>query len=151
MIITPPPPVKFECPQCGQPIEAHGDMRGDRIKCPGCGAEIRVVESRKNAPTATVSEKPNLTTKEVAAEYSGRGFLLKANELYGIGGIFNAIAWISFAIGCLCLLVSAAKTSDGSDIKIPLEAAGGCFGLFMVLYVITQLLHIRALLHRQQK
>ena len=40
----------FNCPYCGQPIDAPVDMFGQLIECPSCKQTIEVAKTQANAP-----------------------------------------------------------------------------------------------------
>ncbi len=47
--------VEFDCPACGEPVCAGGDLAGQDVTCPHCSVEVRVPGT---APAATDSGEP---------------------------------------------------------------------------------------------
>jgi hypothetical protein len=50
--------IKFDCPECGEPMEIGDKMAGKEVRCRGCDEPVRVPrESRKDKPVRRRQEK----------------------------------------------------------------------------------------------
>jgi HEAT repeat protein len=63
-VLVGPPEIKFDCPNCGQRLEAPADLYGQNVACPKCEAEIIIPQP------ATSSH--SLRAKVAAAEALGQ-------------------------------------------------------------------------------
>jgi len=115
--------LKIICPGCGQKIEAPDGARNQRIKCPTCENEF-----------VGDPEKP-------------RSFS-KVDDIRNTAGNFRALAIFFALVGVFFLVVSGicllANDSGVSGVYI------GCslIGFSLWLYLIAQVMHIRANTHK---
>lgn len=42
--------IRFECEECGEPLQADVSLRGETEACPNCGNTIRVPADAESAP-----------------------------------------------------------------------------------------------------
>ncbi len=72
---------KFNCPQCGQPIEADESFRGETVECPHCGKGIvvpRATTNREKSPKLRrIRQK---STTDSSAGLQPTSIFMQANE-----------------------------------------------------------------------
>jgi hypothetical protein len=128
----------FKCSYCSHLIEAPDEMLGQQIVCSCCGREQTVramVVPPVRAARSQTSDAEKITQL-------ARGFVM----------------WtmILILIGCLGTLVLLWLLT-GADYGIPNLAiigvlfCGSCFGLAFWLYLVGQIIHIRALLAKRKE
>lgn len=50
---------KFDCPHCGQSLEAHEDMLGETIDCPSCGGTLELPKPEPAPPPRPRPQPPH--------------------------------------------------------------------------------------------
>ena len=135
--------IKFECPTCHQPMEAEPEFT--LINCPGCGAKFYPKPSARYSPqevaAATALNRKQLADLGTAKREPrlSRLSVREKGENFAVGAaIFLVLGGVSFLIGLIGLV-------DGGSAGW-LVAGAGCVGIAFGLYLIAQLLHIRAAL-----
>ena len=117
--------IKFNCPACGQKIEATDEVQNQRLKCPSCDNEF--------VPTA-----PPLMPKKFS----------KVDDIRNTAGNFRAFAIFFAALGFLilgCQFFAAFMAS--------VDVRWCVVGVLLLttsfwFYLIAQIMHIRANTHR---
>lgn len=56
--------INFDCPECGQNIDAPADMAGYEVECPSCSAVILIPEQK----TSESGEKEKVPASEPASD-----------------------------------------------------------------------------------
>jgi DNA-directed RNA polymerase subunit RPC12/RpoP len=54
--------INFDCPHCGQNLDAPADMAGWTIECPGCGQKIKIPVPEGMVSTAPAEPGEKATT-----------------------------------------------------------------------------------------
>ena len=62
--VPPPPALKFRCPSCNRKFATKPELAGQKVRCNGCGAGVRV-------PWAD-EESVNQTSRTGVKSYAGR-------------------------------------------------------------------------------
>ena len=137
--------IKFACSHCGQSIEAPAAMRGKEIDCPGCWRKVTVCESLSAGELSASKEN----TKSEAAVEAQPG----PDRLRDIAGTFEVVARWLMVIGCLALgfflLCAVAALADESNRVVwPVYVGAAAFGFAMWLFLMAQLMYIRAALEK---
>ena len=62
--------IAFACPECGQGLEAPGEMAGESVACPACNAELAVPEPApaQNPVDILAAEQEKATATELSAD-----------------------------------------------------------------------------------
>jgi hypothetical protein len=131
--------IKLNCPACNQSIEAPDEIMNEQsATCPTCAHEFKP----KLPPTV---KRPPAYLGPKAAPHA-------AERIETIAGVFTLFSIISAFIGLMGVfigLVSVFGAQTGADGLIGWEVAGACFGSAVSLFVVAQIIHIRALLARK--
>ena len=125
--------IKFNCPKCGQHIEAPKEMEGQSVGCPSCNYKITI---RSLPPPESEAEKKARTTRQHASKLHDH-----AAHLVFLGWAFIILAVI-FLIGSFYF---AASTDAKPDVYVRFASIVRnmvVLGLFLTL--LGQVTHIRA-------
>jgi len=76
----------FDCPHCGQWLEAPQEMMGEAIDCPSCNGSIELPKPAAQSETET---PPEPETKD--CPYCGEQILTKAKKCKHCGEILDAL------------------------------------------------------------
>jgi hypothetical protein len=144
--------IKLKCPDCNQDIEAPDEILNEEsVSCPSCARDFKPV---RRLPEGFWPDPPN-TTPEQKARYEKRKPGAPVSAVDKIEGQATAfeVAAIAFAvIGIITLflaIVSATQTDENGNAISHFMAwatTGSLFGLALWLYLIAQIIYIRALL-----
>ena len=125
--------IKFNCPKCGQHIEAPTEMEGQTVGCPVCNHRIAI---RSSSLPETEAEKKTKAVRHHAAKLHEN-----AAHLVFLGWALIILA-VVFLVGSFCF---AASTNAKPELFVRF---GGIvrnmvvLGLFLAL--LGQVTHIRA-------
>jgi hypothetical protein len=132
--------LKLNCPACSQSIEAPDEiMNEESVTCPTCANEFRP----KLPPT--VKRSPSYLGPKAAPH--------PAERIETVAGLFTLFSIISAFVGLMGFFIgmaSAFGAQTGADGLIGWEVTGAGFGSAISLFVVAQIIHIRALLARKQ-
>ena len=137
--------INFACSDCGQSIEAPAAMLGNQIDCPGCWRKVTVLEGLSASELSASKEN----TKSEAAVEAQPG----PDRLRDIAGTFEVVArWLMvigcFAIGFFVLCAVAALADESNRVIWPAYIGAAAFGFAMWLFLMAQLMYIRAALEK---
>jgi len=137
--------IKVECSHCGQTLEGPDELASVRLlDCPTCGNSFKPVlplpsatKEMSELAAAQALRVESAKIRKRARETTCAAIFLAA---LGLLGIFAALSSIS----------SAMESSDTNAHASPADwiFAGACFGSALALYLIAQVIHIRANTHR---
>jgi DNA-directed RNA polymerase subunit RPC12/RpoP len=141
--------LRFECPKCQQPFEADAQAVRQGVRCPSCGHGFipdKIKEELESIKRERESFETQIISKAIAQE---------AARIQQLAEMFVRTSKISFLLGIVCLVVSLLfdfeVIGEASEAKIYLLAAlsSVAFGLALWLYLVGQIIHIRALLSKK--
>jgi endogenous inhibitor of DNA gyrase (YacG/DUF329 family) len=135
--------IKLACPHCSQPIEAPDSMSGMETECPTCGKTVTVRKTYSQAELAAINAASKAShTNEVSAKPAH-------GRLRDTADVFVMLAKLSMGVFGIMLLGWLYIHLQGDTAPFSLlPAAGGVFGLALWLYMIAQLIYIRATLEK---
>lgn len=58
--------IKFNCPHCGQSLEAPEEMQGQRIECPSCDGSIQLPEQQKQVQSGSGTKKKVIIKSKIS-------------------------------------------------------------------------------------
>lgn len=125
---------KFHCPNCHEKIKADSAVAGREVTCPSCQFKFipAIEETAEDMPAVSDSRGGS------AVGHSERSALHNRADTVGMAGT-------------ILLLISFFAIWAAISPEIRLAAgivAGGCFFFALFLFLIAQLLHIRAALEK---
>jgi hypothetical protein len=148
----------------------------NKIACPHCGLEtILFVPPLPDAkmqtllsppppktlkPEAKVAPKPVVEAEATADNMRGAGapgkLKTESQRIRGVAGTFEVVARVLAALGCVCIFAFViclsshvgGKESVSQAVRGYAVGAGATFGSAMLIYLIAQVLHIRAALEK---
>jgi hypothetical protein len=126
-------PVRFECPKCQQPIETDEVTARNGVRCPGCGTGF-VPEGFRHVAAAPAAAVP-----------AGRRLAIQAAALGNVAFLLASVGLIALMF---CLLALNDHPQQMPLLTIVLSA--GFFGAAFWVYLVAQLVHIRALLTKDK-
>ena len=106
------PDLNFDCPQCGQNIDADTSLRGMSVDCPGCGATLVIPEADSPAGEDEVSPAPET---QVACASCG--------SVFDVTGRISAEAFECPVCQAPVRLTDAAETQPQPDYSAQLPSA----------------------------
>jgi hypothetical protein len=130
--------IKFACPHCQQPMEGEDTLYGQFINCPGCLRDFAPIAPASPAITAKPAPRP-----PAAAQLDLRD---RVDDLRRQGSAFTAVAVILFALAafiCFATFITHLGDSD-HDSATGYIASGSLLSLSLWLYLVAQIIHIRA-------
>jgi hypothetical protein len=132
--------IKFDCPGCGQSLEAEDAAQFEKMTCPTCQHEFYPVARRSKI--VTPAPVPSQTTfPPLPVSKAGAAAKIKAQA-----ESFCGVAIFFVILGVLALLL-AIMLSIGVDAQGGYAAwsvMGVCFGAAFWFYLVGQVIHIRA-------
>ena len=162
-----PNEIHFDCPKCKRPMSGDKALLGEMITCPDCGeafiptpkaqaageykswAEyLASPESKKAA--RTVQEEVSAAAamnEEQRAELENRLAEAKAShaeKIHDLANLFGILAAMLLVVAAFFLIGAFVSASGNGPSAGLLIAAGGCFATALWLYLIAQVIHIRA-------
>lgn len=126
--------VRFNCPACYQPIEAPEEDAREGVQCPGCGK----LGVKKQIPK---HDELHVARIETNAER------------------LSSLSWFCFSIALLTAMITfwvgmsyeSSVSNERRGISgTAISAAAGFLMLGLAFQVVSQLMHIRALLERRR-
>lgn len=157
---SPPRIAKFHCPNCHEKIKADSEIAGREIECPTCQFKfIPAIEETAEEvgpplavppDSATPSSKGGIPLCDPRGELTDsadRGTLARshprqADELHTRADTAGMVGTFLLIVSLIALII--VWTGD-SDIRPSATiVSGGCFFFALFLFVIAQLIHIRA-------
>ena len=89
----------FDCPHCGQSLEAPEDMLGETIDCPSCGGKLDLPKPESSPPPRPRPQRPHPQHPQQRAQ---RKQPVETNVKQGalIGGV------VCFVLGVIMMCVS---------------------------------------------
>jgi predicted ATP-dependent serine protease len=133
-------PVKLVCPYC-QAVNSDPDITGGCSLCSSCQKwftlsqeQLAAVAASEARPPVVLEEKPVQTPAEKIKDTA---------TIYMFASVFVAVIGVGFALPGIANLVG--PSPDAGLLFI----AAKLWGLALVLYLISQIIHIRALLERK--
>jgi hypothetical protein len=144
---------KIDCPKCGQRMEVPEQGRDERLSCPACEAQFfpGMAPSFPLPKTTPVKGIEREAVREMEAVVSDleetKARLHEARRLAEGAENLNMVAWMLIIFGgILAILTFAYGTPVGQ--MFGAAAGGGSVVLGFILFLVAQLLHIRAALER---
>jgi heme A synthase len=159
---------RFNCPACETPIEAPADSVARGVRCPQCdtgfvpgkvqtsdeavaatysnGAAMKVgprieTMSREEAQALSQIQREQAAAKQLREERERKW--TEYNRLKDAAESLTIVICVLAAIGFISLVVGA--VSDDSPVHaIAFLIGGAAFSLLLTLFLIAQLIHIRA-------
>jgi hypothetical protein len=139
--------IKFTCPGCGQIIEAPDEIiNEEQVTCPTCSQEFKPAlpsapkqidppapKSQPRNPPAVATPNPSEGIATMAGVFT---FLSILCLMGGVAGVF-----VGFSSGT--------GSAGDNDALIGWIVAGAGFGFATWLFLLAQIIHIRALLARK--
>ena len=140
--------IQFDCPGCGQTIETAETSQFELVKCPTCQREFFPVKTRlvRPAPAAppTPSEVPTVDRSLSVFPPTESEKVRRQAES------FSAAASLCVVIGVLALLIGIGlSVGEGTGGGLSWLVMCAAFGLALWLYLVAQIIHIRALLSKK--
>ena len=128
------PIIRFRCPHCSRPIEAAERVAKDGVRCPDCNTgfvpdKFDYVIDQEKILAAT---PPETTSATVSIENNAE--------------LLSMFAWVLLIVSIICGAIAAASKAE--NLFAFAAIASGCFSLALVLFILAQLLRIRAELVR---
>jgi hypothetical protein len=129
---------KIYCPKCQQGIEGDAEVFGQTVLCPACGHEFSPTQTVATdvSPKASGKEEEVTTeTRELAMKWEGRAMIC---WILGVAAIvITLFAWVVSVVG--------ATTAEPAALHpIGIWIGLSFFSLGFWLYLIAQIIHIRA-------
>jgi hypothetical protein len=153
--------IKFKCPTCGQDIEAHDEvLLDDHVDCPNCRHPFNPENiqhlgssSRSTVPTTASNGQSPAAAFKNHLQPKSELHKLKDQQVDGIerqAGLFTTASIILAIVGIIGLFLGilALVTANSSSMPYWLFS-GAFFGLALWIYLIAQVIRIRALLARK--
>lgn len=142
--------MKFSCPACNQHIEAPEEMNGQTIVCPDCGLNFTALKSKYQKPSET-SEKSFSTTAKVRSPVQEQ--LTESAQISKRAASFSKGAGFALFVSAICFIIAIyvlAFSDSGAQENAILFAviSGSALMVAFMLYLLAQLLHIRAALKK---
>ena len=162
--------IRFECPACSQPVEMELSQAKRGLNCPGCfkfftPKEVTAERCQKcGSPKIKLNDNwvwceqcsrysHQITPPAPASSFSattaailerdGRAAADRQKQIRGHAKFLEIVAIIFAAIGMLALLL-AGVALDGHNAVPYFIICGSAFGGACWLYLIAQIIHIRA-------
>lgn len=126
------PEIQFECPKCQRRMSGDQALINELISCPDCG------EVFQPSPNKTTPLKAN-TLLQQTSQVSGRSGAIRFQAQ-----VFILAAVIIFGAGFLAGFFALLKYVASEDASGSLIIAGSCAGIALGLYLIAQVVQIRA-------
>jgi len=134
--------IHFDCPKCRRPMRGDRALLGEMIACPDCN-EPFIPKPRKAVVLA--DDAPAIPRISGPDEVAARALSARqAQKIEANANAFARIAGISAVVGTAAAALGILGQSAG-----PGYFAAGFFGLALWLYLIAQIIHIRALMTRK--
>jgi len=132
--------IKFECPSCGQSLEVAAEAAFVEIDCPTCGTKF-IPQPAKSKPHPKSAEEISAAARALYAQK-----LHVSGDTYAVLAFVLLLAGIFIGFGTFVAGISAEDSTKNSGPSTGYAVAGGCFSLALGVYIVAQLLHIRAAL-----
>lgn len=100
--------IHFECPKCGQTLEAPEESANELIECPTCKETIQVPVRSRSTETTAPPPPPIPPVSQPASPQQGPpiGSKIKKGEFVGVGAAVQAVGCLAFLVGIvLCTTV----------------------------------------------
>jgi len=142
-----PDEIHFDCPKCKRPMSGDKALLGELINCPDCN-EPFIPTPRKPAPTPEPKPVPkpesaaqNETSQELARRWEAQR---RSQKTRNRADFFENLSGVFLALGVCAMVGSLLTTLDNSNATVGWLIMAGLFGFAFWLYLIAQLVHIRA-------
>lgn len=133
------PEAKFDCPFCSQSIEMPLNEAARGLNCPSCSKFFRPpFKSDEATDTATQAVLRDL------ADARKDNIAFRQTTIRMRAWNFTWVSIASFLIGVIIALVSAYNAISGNSAGSGFIVAGSFVGIGAWLYLIAQLIYIRA-------
>lgn len=150
-LFNPQAEVRIECPYCGQPVETTKDDAARGIACPSCNKtfgpikrESDPVHARRPAESSEPS-LPNPWSAVSPAEMTARIAANRADRIRKHADRFTVVAGFSSLFGSVSAGVGLVEAIFVDGVVVGwFIAAGALIGVALWLYLIAQIIHIRA-------
>jgi hypothetical protein len=149
--------IKFECIACHQVIEAPDEMMGQQVECPACQQqfwpakflpmETPPVVKIETASGSQSDKKEELETIE--ARFISKAIADEVSRIQQLAEMFVRISKISFVLGIFFLVLTFLVTANETQTYLLAALSSIAFGLALWLYLVGQIIHIRALLSKK--
>lgn len=129
--------IKFQCCHCDQPIEAPEELLHTEIDCPGCLKKVKVLPMQQPTEPA---DRPSVQITELS----------ESEQIRRTASVLSGIATFLSALGAGFALFAISKSVSGEDASLGFICAGSLIGSALWFYLISQIVHIRALLAKRK-
>jgi DNA-directed RNA polymerase subunit RPC12/RpoP len=142
---------KFTCPRCSQPIIADDVSLGQAISCPDCGQEFipRPLPPQPSAADVNAEQLRKLKIQEIENQ---REKDVVAAKLETKAGSYSRIAGVLLLIGIIALIFGFVFITQNGGVGAAVDCwsvSGASLGSALPIYLLAQVIHIRALLTRK--
>ena len=142
---------RFKCPHCGLSMVGDSELEAQPVTCPDCAHEFTPkVPAIAPAPIGYKAPKPE--RKWEVKVTPAKSLKQRQAEIHGNADALSTIAVIIAVIGLIAAAVIGSNYGSGIEFVI---AFGGTLVSFLAvslwLYLIAQIMHIRASLMRLDK
>jgi DNA-directed RNA polymerase subunit RPC12/RpoP len=132
--------MKIPCRHCGVNIEHEEWMSGTEVKCPACGQKTLLAPSLAQE-ASEIQKESKISREREIIRIVARKFKTAAINMC-------ILAAIAIVFGIL-LLITGSEENYHAELGIGLFSVAGAFlGIAGWLYLICQIIHIRANTHR---
>lgn len=136
---------KFECPFCDYPVELPEENAKGEIHCPSCSRFFDPAVFTGPVPAAPMKKR---TTQELAAEFEKQDRKDERAAIRQQAAIVTLVAILLAAVGG-CFLFAALRDCATLEPYLNPLVIGACLLMCAIgLYLVAQVIHIRANTHR---
>lgn len=144
--------IKFECPGCGQPMEGESEAEFQQCKCPTCGNEffpksIKILPTEnpgKNPMPKSTLESPKNPASAGSAQVQAWKLNHQRDAIRRTANGFTYVAVLFAILGLVAFLIALLGMGDVQAGIGPWFACAGFWGSALWIYLIAQIIHIRA-------
>jgi divalent metal cation (Fe/Co/Zn/Cd) transporter len=144
--------IYFDCPKCNRPMSGDKALLGEMINCPDCG-EAFIPTPRKLDPRTVIPATPKMVAAAATLHSAQlaklesmrtRDNTNRAEKIHNRADLFAAAALWLCIIGLLVAFCSVYASISGDGAGSGYIWAGSFIGASLWLYLIAQIVHIRA-------
>lgn len=88
--------IEFNCPNCGETLEASPDMGGDLIDCPNCSETLEVPYKTRTEEPFQISSESLVQTESPPSQPATQpiAYKKKKSEIIGVGSLVQGVGLI---------------------------------------------------------